>query len=199
MTGLFPARYFGNIAYFKSLYKTEVIVFEQHEHFYKQQEINRFSILSASGKLDLTVPVSKPFGSKTPICNVLVSNQQDWRKNHLKSLESAYSSSPFYDYYTYDIVRFMEHPASDLLSLNLASIELVCHWLDLAIPYQLSCSHEQKGDFIDYRKDSFTAAKNDPHYKQVFTKQDQFIDHLSILDLIFNEGPMARNWITRGR
>lgn len=197
MTGLFPARYFGNLAYFKSLYNTDVIVFEQHEYFYKQQEINRFSILSANGKLELTVPVSKPFGSKTPICKILVSNQQDWRKNHLKSLESAYSSAPFYDYYAYDIERFLENSVSDLLSLNLASIELVGHWLDLVIPFQLTSSHEQTGDFIDYRKESFATTKTVPLYNQVFANKDQLIDQLSILDLIFNEGPMARNWITR--
>jgi hypothetical protein len=197
MTGLFPARYFGNLAYFKLLYNTEVIVFEQHEHFYKQQEINRFAILSANGKLELTVPVSKPFGSKTPIGKILVSNQQDWRKNHLKTLESAYSSAPFYEYYTYDIERFLEKSVGDLLSLNLASIELVSHWLDLTIPLQLSSSHEQTGDFIDYRKGSFTTTKTEPLYNQVFAKKGLFVDQLSILDLIFNEGPMARNWITR--
>jgi hypothetical protein len=56
---------------------------------------------------------------------------------------------------------------------------------------------EQTGDFIDYRKDSFTTTKTEPLYNQVFEKKGQLVDQLSILDLIFNEGPMARNWITR--
>ena len=195
MTELFPARYFGSLAYYKQLVRVGNVTIEWHEHFKKQLTINRFRILTSNGPLDLTVPVSKPNGSKTPLHAVLICDKQDWRKNQWKAIESAYSSSPFFDYYGYDIERFLFSPYPDLKSICIASNELVNSWLDLSIVFDETEMYTPTGDFIDWRTHSFQDNCTTPAYLQVFGKPNTFIDHLSILDCIFNQGPLARNWL----
>jgi hypothetical protein len=195
MTEIFPARYFGSLAYFKQLVRAEHVTIEWHGHFRKQLAINRLGILTSNGPLELSIPVSKPNGSKTPIHEVLICDKQDWRKNHWKAIESAYSAAPYFDYYGYEIERFLFHSFKDLKSICVASQELIASWLDLPITFGETKAYEISGDFKDFRQHTFRDGITLPTYQQVFGAPTQFVDHLSILDCIFNQGPLARNWL----
>src|SRR5690606_30225146 len=94
---IFPAFYFGPISYFAQLIQQDEIQLEAFENYPKQTYRNRCFIQGANGKLRLVIPISHD-GVRT-FKDIKVSEDYPWRKEHLKSLESAYRSSPYYEYY----------------------------------------------------------------------------------------------------
>ena len=94
MAQIFPTSYFGNLSYYSALIKESSIVFEAKEHFIKQTFRNRCELLTGNGIQFISIPVLRKNGSKTSIDEVEISYDTDWRKDHWKAIESAYSNSP---------------------------------------------------------------------------------------------------------
>jgi len=194
MRHILPLNYFGGIAYFQHLLLPDSVI-DVHEHFIKQSGRSRCEILSASGPIQLSVPVSKPFGNKTPTKDVLISYATDWQRIHWKAIESAYASSAFFDDYSPDIEDLIFSRKESLMELDIASTELVNKWLDLNIKLTISDHFVEDIDIQDNRKSLHESVEVKPYY-QLFSEPGQFYEGLSILDLIFSEGPMARKWLT---
>ena len=57
--------------------------------------------------------------------DVLIENNQDWKKNHFKSIKIAYQSSPYYEFYENKLIDFFNQDNNQLYKLNLSSIHLV--------------------------------------------------------------------------
>lgn len=195
MVTVFPTAYFGNIEYFKELVEAKNPVLETKEHFVKQTLRTRCDILTANGILQLTVPVIRHHGSKTPLDEVVISYQNDWRKIHWKAIESAYSSSPYFDYYGIEVEEMIFQNESNLVKFNQRIMEKIFRWLDIELNINYSDCYIEDNIIVDHRTNDFSVFKQMKPYKQVFTKEKEFIPNLSILDLIFCEGPMARKWI----
>ena len=106
MKNTFAAFYFGPIDYFAEMVKSQELNIEVCENFQKQTYRNRCNILGANGKLMLNIPVlhdkSKLFKDIQP------SYEYNWQKEHIKSLKSAYQSSPYFEYYEDEITPFYE-------------------------------------------------------------------------------------------
>ena len=102
----FPVAYWPPIDFFSLVYPNGKWIVEQHEHYIKQTGRNRCVISGANGRQTLIVPIKRKRGKKTPIRDVMLDLSQDWQRIHWLALESAYGSSPFYEFYKDEIRRF---------------------------------------------------------------------------------------------
>jgi hypothetical protein len=195
---VFPTAYFGNIAYFKELLKHSQVSIEAQENFMKQTYRNRCEIVTANGIHCLSVPVNKSNGSKTRIEAVQISDAKNWRKDHWKAIESAYAAAPFFEHYGPEVKELIYNKESNLLKFNQAINTRVLDWIDISIEFSFTDEYLDLKNKVDYRielnqktthkTDSFTT------YTQVFGEQG-FVPNLSILDILFAEGPLTRLFV----
>lgn len=196
MPALFPTAYFGSIAYFRELLRFSEVSIEVHETFPKQTFRNRCNVLTAQGEQRLTVPVIKPDGSRSVTKDILISEQQDWRNLHWRTIFSAYGSAPYFEHYARDIEALIFRKEERLVDLNKAITETVVRLFDAEITLDMSSSFTKAvaPPENDFRDRSFDEAsdKNMIPYTQVLFTPSAFVSNLSILDLLFCEGPMGR-------
>ncbi len=192
---VFPTAYFGNIAYFAELAKSTSPIIEGKEHFVKQTIRTRCSIMGANGIQQLSIPVIRPNGSKTLMENVLVSETDPWKKIHWRSIESAYASAPFFEEYDQEIKQLIFQEETNLLKYNQRITEEILQLLDINLELGRTESYETTNELVDFRMVDFESPIDMKKYIQVFGDSNQFSANLSILDLLFCEGPMARKWL----
>lgn len=189
------SQYTGNIAYFSALKNAEEALIEVHDHYEKQTFRNRCEIYGANGKLKLTLPLVRQ-GKRIPLTNVKIDNSQDWQKLHWRSFQSAYRSSPYFEYYESHFETFFNQPYESLVELNKALLEKITTLLQIEVPITYTESYQKEYEgYEDLREIISPKVKDHPRnrinfeYMQVFDMKYGFIPNLSILDLMFNEGP----------
>ncbi len=200
MDCLIHSTYFPNIAHFVTMVKSDSVCFEVCDNYQKQSYRNRTEIYGANGKLALTVPVSFSQKNRQLYKDVKIANEDDWQLQHLKSLQSAYSMSPFFEFYIDDLIPLFETKFDFILDLNLKCFEILVDSLQIELNVSESIIFEKdasnKTDFRPLAKRNYQAS-NLEYYTQVFTEKHGFIPNLSILDLLFNEGPNTELYLTR--
>ncbi|MBX2949178.1 MAG: WbqC family protein [Crocinitomicaceae bacterium] len=192
---IFPTAYFAPIAYYHAYVHAKEPVIEAKEHFVKQTIRTRCELLGPNGKQLLSVPVERINGNKTTVEDLRIV-EDGWRKIHWKTIETAYSSSAYFDYYGMEVKELLESDHIRLIDLNDAVHQRVLSWLDIEIPTIYTTTYHLQPE-TDDRMTSFDTESGDVHapYHQVFRQKEMCLLNLSVLDLIFNEGPMARKWI----
>lgn len=188
-----PLSYFGPIEEFVYLAQNNTVTYESKEHFVKQSYRNRCIIYGANGLQRLTVPLVLKSREKTAMENIKISYAEKWQSHHWKSIKSAYKNSPFFDYYEELLLPLFLEEVDTLKNLNLKILSVVKQCL------QLSCKTLLNQEFKAYTDNDLRLnihpKKNPtlqlPRYIQVFEERHGFHKNLSILDLIFNEGPSA--------
>ena len=191
---LFSTAYLPPISYVSKLLKAEEVVIEQHEHYIKQTYRNRTEIYGANGKLSLTIPVDHHDLFTLPIKEVKISRDQPWQKIHWRSIESAYRNSPYFEYYEDDLKVFYGKEYTYLLEWNNELLKSVLHIAGIKKEISFTASYEKEHENILDLRGAFTPEKrsmNELQYRQVFSDKHGFIADLSIIDLLFNEGPKA--------
>ena len=189
---LLPSSYFGPIEYYAFLCKYSNIYVEVQENFIKQTIRNRCYIMSANGKLRLTVPVNKT--NQTKINNIKICYKQNWIKNHWYSIKSSYGSSPYFLFYENEIVKILQKREKYLFDLNNSLQNKIFEILDINPLITFTKNYNHENDMYDLRNHSFLHNKTKP-YNQVFMNKLNFIPNLSILDLIFNLGPQSTKYL----
>ena len=194
-TALLQTTYFGPIQWYQKLNRYDQTLIEQYDSYQKQTYRNRCVIATANSPQALTVPVEGT-NEKCLVKNLRISDHNNWRRIHWNALLSAYSESPFFDYYADDIHPFFEKKYDFLIDFNEAIRQKVCELLDIHpnVSYTSDFRH-QTSDIVDFRE--VINAKHpqaDPdfqpqRYWQVFEGKHGFQANLSILDLLFNMGP----------
>ena len=206
-TALLQTTYFGPIQWYQKLYRYDHCMIEQYDSFQKQTYRNRCVIATANGVQALTVPVEhtnlSPLTSHlSPLVKDLrISDHNQWRRVHWNALQSAYSESPFFEYYADDLHPFFEQKYDFLVDFNEAIRQKVCELIDIhpnveyTTKYQPSALNPQPSTLTDFR-DVINAKHPQPdegftpkEYWQVFQHKHGFLPNLSILDLLFNMGP----------
>jgi len=199
---LLSTAYFAPIRYFSKLATYPEIYIEQHEHFIKQTYRNRTVILGANGPISLIVPVEKGREQKIKIKDLRISYDEDWQRNHWRTIFSAYNSSPFFEYYADELKPFFLKKFVFLFEYNQHITKTILEILEITAKLNLTETFEQiPENYLNFReKISPKAHKtvDDPHfivqpYTQVFAEEFGFVPDLSILDLLFNEGPSAHS------
>lgn len=195
---LFSTSYFGTIPYFQELVKQSTILIDAIENYQKQTWRNRTAILSADGTFLISVPVERPYGKNTKIKDVIISSATNWQKDHWKAIESCYKHAPFFYYYEDRIHELIYQKEQNLLAFNSQILKQLLDWLDFELTFELSeqefpyCGKDDVRILLNQKVLSFPQQK----YIQVFSDVQPFTPNLSILDLLLNEGPMARNYLT---
>jgi hypothetical protein len=183
-----------------SKFVTGDVCIEKHENFQKQSYRNRCYIYGANGIQCLVIPVKKLHGEKTPISAVEIDFTSPWQKIHLKSIQSAYQTSPFYEYYADDFNSLYVEMPELLFDLNQRLLIYILKTLGLNSQIQFTEVFQKTiPENIDFRQSIHPKPRlNKPcenfspvPYQQVFQERYGFLPNLSILDLLFNEGPNA--------
>ena len=197
MTILIHPTYFPTIATFVAITKADHVVLETQDNYQKQTYRNRSYIYAANGKLQLSVPVVFSQKNRQKYSEVQIANDYKWQDNHWKSLESAYRTSPFYEYYIDELQPLFTETFNSILDFNMKCLEVICECLQLEVSITKTEIFEREPENIkDYR--GLVNAKKEniislEPYNQVFYTKHGYINNLSILDLLFNEGPNTIN------
>lgn len=196
-TGLLLTTYFGPIPWYQALYRHASCQIEAYDTYCKQTIRNRCTIATANGSQTLTVPVERVSGIKMLTRDIRISDHGNWRHVHWNALQSAYSLSPFFEYYADDIRPFFEKRWEFLIDFNTEITYKMCELLDIEPTFAISQSWtatDQCGEGVcDLR---CKLAQSDPKpYYQVFAHKHGFQPNLSILDLLFNMGNEAVLWL----
>ena len=128
---LLSTAYFAPIQYYSEILKADKVYIEQFENFIKQTYRNRCVIPGGNGPIQLIVPVVKGRGPKILIKDLRISYDTDWQRNQWRTIFSAYSSSPFFEYYKDDILPFFEKRDTFLLDFNLRIHDAICELLEI--------------------------------------------------------------------
>jgi hypothetical protein len=192
--------YFPSISHFVAIVQADTITFEIEDNFQKQTNRNRTYIYSPNGIQLLNIPVKHSSESHQKTKDVKIETDFDWQKQHFKSLEAAYRSSPFFEYFEDDIYPIFEKKHTFLLDLNFEVFELILKCLRMKLAYQTTTEFFKEVDnttVLDYRY--LANGKKDSNqfeaYPQVFQEKQGFINNLNILDLLFNEGKFALDYL----
>lgn len=199
MTALIHPTYFSNLAQFVAMANADEIVFEVEDNFLKQTYRNRTYIYGANGKLALNIPVIHTQNNRQKYKDVKIFNAEKWQDQHWKSLLSAYRTSPFFEYYEDELQPLFEEKTNFILDLNFKCFETICDCLQWGLNTSKTTIYQQKientEDFrylVNAKKEYLKPFEN---YNQVFQEKHGFINNLSILDLLFNEGPNTLNYL----
>jgi len=204
---LLSTAFFPPVQYFTKLVSYPQVFIEQHENYNKQSYRNRCVIYGANGPLTLSLPVKKGVTDKIPVREVELDYATNWPKIHFKAIESAYRSSPFYEYYIDAFLPFYNKKHKYLFDYNLDIIHTLLEEIGIKKEIQLTTEFqpEKHTKCIDFRnsispKKRLRKVDPDFHpatYHQVFSEKYGFIPNLSILDLLFNEGPSTKDILER--
>jgi hypothetical protein len=191
--------YLPNVIYFAWICSQKKVSFVSNSHFQKQTFRSRTTIYGANGKLNLTIPIVHKKGKGCLLENKIeIAYDEAWQKQHWNSLCSSYGSSPYFEYYETDYYSFYHEKITHLFSLNLKLIKKTMELLEIPFHYNIVEWDDQKME----RLDDLINSKNTPQinqtrYNQVFECKKGFIPNLNILDVLFNLGPNASDYIKK--
>lgn len=191
---ILPLQYFGSVEYWTAIIQGgDQVVIDIGENYVKRSERNRTTILASEGTMQLSVQLAHANRPRQPMRSMVVDYSKRWQHQHLVAIESAYRSSPYYDYYADRITALYEREWHSLVELNLATLDFVCRALRIERPHiveQYVVATESDIDLRDKKRGSTFVAEP---YIQVFADRLSFTPNLSIIDLLMCEGPEAIN------
>jgi hypothetical protein len=192
---VFPTAYFPSIAYLRAFVNVQDAQVEMHEHFQKQTIRTRCEILTANGILRLTIPTLHDSGRKIPLKEVKIDHSGTWKNDHWRAITSAYALAPYYDDYAFEVKEIIFANDTYLWEKNARCLRLMETVLDKALPIQYTDAF--KGITGDQSKNAYLRQDlwDQESYQQVFSYDKEFSPNLSMIDLLFNEGPFCRKWI----
>lgn len=200
-SAIFPIFYLPPVAYFSQMAKLDFnFELEHYEHFPKQTYRNRASIYSPNGILDLIVPVVRGAKIHTKIKDVKISYEYNWQRLHWKSLESCYRNSAYFEYYEDEFNVFYNRKYEFLCDLNIEILNWILKQIKKSTPLIFTSEyHDEINLELDYRM-QFPVKQRDAYinpsiYFQVFDDRHGFIKNLSIVDLLFNQGPQSKSFL----
>jgi len=200
---LLSTAYLAPIQYYSKLIQYPECIIEHFEHSTKQTYRSRCNIYSPNGLITLSVPLVKR-DHRQKVKDLKISYDYDWRKLHWRTLESSYRRSPFFEYFEDDLYPLYHAKKYDyLIDLNEALQQEILILLKLKPICSFSSEyHKIYPNADDYRNtispkitfESDTAFQL-KKYSQVFETRHGFIPNLSIVDLLFNQGSRALEFI----
>ena len=202
---LIESHYLPCIEYLAVITGNDRILVEYHENYQKQSYRNRCRILTAQGPIELSIPVIKSSG-KMKITDVEIDYSQKWVKDHWGAIRSAYGNAPFFEHYGEYFAYIYERKPRFLVDLNQEFLYLIFKLLQInpSLDTSMEYTRDPNGKVQDWRSKIHPKKplKYNPFYKpcnynQIFGKK--FVDNLSIIDLLFCEGPSAGQILKKSR
>ena len=196
--------YLPAISYFRQLLAAEALLLDAHEHYPKQTYRNRALVLTAQGPQPLTVPVvDGASATKVRTSDIEIDYRQNWPHRHLRTLQTAYGSSPYFGYYADYFEDVYRQKPARLWDLNLALLRLVLRCLRWPLALETTPAYLDPAGLLPPRvldrRDVLTPRHPAPDttsqrpYPQVFGPA--FVPGLSVVDLLFMQGPRAGQFL----
>ena len=195
------AAYLPPLQYFTKLLMYDEVIIDAMENYQKQSYRNRCNIYGANGLLALSIPLIHDKTEHTAVKDMKISNDYNWQKIHWRSIESAYRCSPFFEFYEDDFKSFYTDEYSSLLHFNMELLHKVIDLMKLEVNISNTLDYipDYGNDVDDFRNSIHPKQKyfkpdpdfNPIRYIQVFENKHGFLPNLSIIDLLFCEGPHA--------
>ena len=198
---LYIPTYFSPISQYAQIIKSDTIFFEVEDNFQKQSYRNRCYIYNSNGKQLLNIPLKEKKGTSSlrkKTKDMLVDNNSHWQEHHLKSLQTAYRASPFYEFYEDDLLAIFKKKYTFLQDVNIDTYLFVTDALQISQEYSKTKEYDMNIDKKDYRDLADVkkqSKKSRDKYIQMFDNKHGYLDNLSILDLLFMEGPNAISYL----
>lgn len=201
-TVILPISLIPPIPYFVACANANKVIIDGGENYQKQTIRNRYHILSANGVLPLTVNVMSQKGEKIPTGNIAPDYDKLWIREHIRAIESAYRSAPFFEHYFPEIKKILEMQYATLEEMFkqtfpkwLAISGVTCDW-------SYSTTYIKTSADLDLRKrikkpSDFPDSLRSQDYMQVFLDRFPFMANLSIIDLLMNEGPVSNTYLPK--
>ncbi|MBO5406835.1 MAG: WbqC family protein [Bacteroidales bacterium] len=216
-TSLLSTAYLPPIEYFVAIANSGRVEIECGEMYQKQSYRTRCHINGANGLLVLTLPVLRSAAKgeesshKIPVAQLKIDYSKPWLLQHKRALEAAYMSSPFFEYYMDDLYAVLDSGEESLLAMNTRLVHTISELIGIQTPIVMSDGNfiapgsdllQERGisdfrDSIHPKKPALLMERlkmNKPYW-QVFTNKQGFVPNLSVLDLLFNEGPNAISYL----
>jgi hypothetical protein len=206
MNPLLSSACWPNLHYFFYVLQPGAVCIEQFDHYQKQSFRNRTRVLTANGVMDLSIPVHKK-AIKEYTKDIEISYVEKWQHRHWKAITSAYSNSPYFEYFEEDVKVFYTERYEKLLDYNMAQLNLILKILkqkkEIVLTGQFEKEPSNLFDMrelihpkIDHRNDKNVVEVLSKPYYQTFETKFGFTPNLSILDLLFNKGIEAVDYLT---
>lgn len=192
--------YFPDILTFATIIQKETI-WEVEDNYQKQTYRNRCYICTDQGRHLLSIPIRHVGGKegRQKCKDVKLDNSYPWQRQHWRTLETVYRTSPYFEYYEDEIESLFKNEQKFLLDFNLKTIETICNCLQIEMPTERTSNYEiDSFDAVDMRLlvNAKKKIKFDQiGYNQVFGDRHDFVENTSILDLLFNEGPNSVSYL----
>ncbi|MBQ7985420.1 MAG: WbqC family protein [Bacteroidales bacterium] len=179
--------------------KEKNICIDWYENFPKQTFRNRATVLSSQGLLNITVPLKNKSKAKILSRDIEISYSQNWHTQAWRTVFSCYGKSPYFIYYADKVKQILLKPHKYLMDLNLEAFDLLKQSL------HLQCLLSQSTHYVENPKNDFRNAflpknrladgENIVPYDQCFSEKFGFQTNLSALDLLFNLGNEAGEYL----
>ena len=202
---LVELHYLPCLDYMSGLVQFERVWLEAHEHYQKQSYRNRSYVLTANNVDVLTVPVLRGT-HHLPIRDLRIDNGQPWPMHHWRCLRAAYGKAPFFEYYAPAFEPVYRKSWSFLFDLNYELLTICLNLLRVKTPVNLTEWYDKRPEnglfdarsTVNPRKDSESYVFYRPvSYPQNFGPD--FVPNLSVIDLLFCQGPHANDYLTGER
>lgn len=194
--------YFGPIDLYAHISQSENLIIEKQDNYQKQTYRTRQYIYGANGKLLLNVPIKhreNKTGKHQKYKDIRIENAFKWQRLHWKSLEAAYRTSPFFEFYEDEFIGLFENKATFLMDFNLKCMEIVFECLHLDFDFKFTEEFEMTSQSYNDQRQLVNSKRSSraelQEYIQVFQPKFGYITNLSILDLVFNKGPSALDYL----
>ncbi|TRO66871.1 WbqC family protein [Christiangramia sabulilitoris] len=207
MPVLLHPSYFGPISQWTAIAKAEKVIFENEDNYQKQTYRNRMYIYDANGRLTLNIPIkhSSALGLSTKghqkYKEVQIENDFSWQLQHWRAFKASYQTSPFFEFYEDELYPLYSKEYKYLMDFNYDCMEFAADCLQLE--WEFYKTEEFILEPLDSRdlRNLVNAKSNqgfeNTKYNQVFEEKSGFLPNLSILDLIFNEGNAALDYLLK--
>lgn len=203
MTILHESQILGNIIMYSMYLFANDICIEKSEHYQKRSPRNRYDILTSQGVKTLSIPLCRGKNQQMPVSDVKISYDENWIKNHLETIKSAYGKSPFFEFYFPVVEHIFNKRHTFLYDLNLELLISMLKSLKMTIQIQETeiflPNYPNDNEFLDFRNQTYhfdkVIASHLPAYPQVWQSHTGFTPSLSILDLLLCLGPEAPSYL----
>jgi len=161
----------------------------QHFSAPNNKYTNKYIIAGPNQLQTLIVPILASTKSDD-FSHVQIDYSQKWIREHKNALQTAYGKSPFFEYYDYRIFDIFDQQIPELSQLNQSLLALTTKLIGLEnVTFLTLVNGDTNLIFNSDKMETLT-----PEFSQVFDAKFGFRPKVSILDLLFNLGPLCKDY-----